>query len=269
MLEIAQTQWLVRHDADDIAYPRRLEQTLEYIHKYPTAGMFYSEADYYPIKRGVAKFRTTKGDPKELYAITKAGYLLAICHPSVTLNIEKTRAVGGYRFNLYVEDIDLWWRMALAYDIRFIPEVTVGVRQNQASSSWQNLEQQAVNALYVQYLLLAALSNLGPHSYDEIYPLLYSFLDRRKFRLKKHLRDANIHLTETHYAKGLLYLSQAFFCSPSAFLQRIHYGLFPRPNVSNGEDPLLLAKKCGELWPEYAKLSLFRGNVQDDRSKCW
>jgi hypothetical protein len=60
--------------------------------------------------------------------LTKAGYLLAICHPTVTLNVAKTTELGGYRFNLHIEDIDLWWRMALKHEIRLIPEETVGFR---------------------------------------------------------------------------------------------------------------------------------------------
>ena len=246
MLQIARTPWLARHDADDIAYPRRFERTVEFIRRYPSAGMFYSDADYYPMKKGQVKFRSTRGDPHKLREITRAGYLLAICHPSVTLNIQKARSVGGYRFDLHVEDVDLWWRMALDFDIHYIPEVLVGMRQNQASSSWRNLEPQAVNALYAQYLLVASLSNLAPRSHEEVYPLLFDMLDRSKLELKRNLRAANFQFSQARHAQGLLSIARAFFSSPAGFFARIHYGLFPQPNVRNGEDPALLLARCGD-----------------------
>jgi glycosyltransferase involved in cell wall biosynthesis len=250
MLELSSTPWLVRQDADDIAYPRRLEQTIEFIRLYPNAGMFYSDADYYPMKKGLGKFRTTQGSPEKLRKMTEEGYLLAICHPSVTLNVEKTLAVGGYRFNLYVEDVDLWWRMALVYDIRFIPEITVGVRQNRMSSSWQNLERQAVNTFYIQYLLVSHLSNLTPRCYEDVYPVLRNLLDPRKFRLRHHLRSANMHLSNARLMQGLVSISRAFLSSPVAFGKRIQYGLFPHPDVANGDSPKELWKKSKELWQE-------------------
>src|SRR5437868_10398358 len=116
--------------------------------------MFYSYARYYAGGRSLGTFRTTEGSPERLRELTQAGYLLAICHPTVTLNVEKTLRCGGYRFNLHVEDLDLWWRLALDSEIRLIPSATVAFRLNSGSLSSRNLESQAISALYIQYLLL-------------------------------------------------------------------------------------------------------------------
>ena len=91
------TGWLIRQDADDISYPTRIERIREGIARHPDAGMFYSLAQYYPAKHSLGFFRCSRGSPQELRQIVKSGYLLSICHPSVTLNVEKTLAVGGYR----------------------------------------------------------------------------------------------------------------------------------------------------------------------------
>src|SRR4029077_2467321 len=159
MLSEARSAWLVRQDADDVSYPHRIKRVAEYIAMKPDAGMFYSLADYYP-KASVGQFRSNRCTPEEFRAIVNCGYLPSICHTSVTLNVEKTLALGGYRFNLHVEDKDLWWRMAIAHDIIFIPEVTVGFRQNFQSVSSVNFVEQSVNALYIQYLLLSHLWKL-------------------------------------------------------------------------------------------------------------
>jgi glycosyltransferase involved in cell wall biosynthesis len=150
MLREVNTPWLTRHDADDIASLDRVAVTKRYIEQFPKGGMFYSDARYYQDGRSVGSFRTTRAAPERLRKITKSGYLLSICHPTVTLNVEKTIAVGGYRFNLHVEDIDLWWRMVLSHDVHYIPKVTAYFRHNTSSVSAANLESQSVNTLKVQ-----------------------------------------------------------------------------------------------------------------------
>lgn len=179
MLAEVRTPWLARHDADDVAYPHRLACAVDYISRYPESGMFYSLAEYYPAA-SVGRFRTTRRNPREIRDLVRSGYLLAICHPTVILNSERARAVGGYRFNLHVEDIDLWWRIALHYDIRFIPEVLTGVRHNPQSLSFANLEEQALSTLYVQYLLISHLWKRKPLAYEQARDALLHLFNPRK-----------------------------------------------------------------------------------------
>ena len=145
MLREVETPWLMRHDADDVALANRVQITRRSIDEFPDAGMFYAEARYYQQGKNLGTFRTTRATPGELREIATKGYLPAICHPTVTLNVDKTMAAGGYRFDLHIEDIDLWWRMALYHDIRYIPEITTFFRHNSASVSASNLEDQTVN----------------------------------------------------------------------------------------------------------------------------
>src|ERR1700722_15113695 len=181
MLSEAKSQWLVRQDADDVSYPHRLSRIAEFIGKHPEAGMFHSLADYYP-SASFGQFRSNQGTPQELREVVHSGYLLSICHTSVTLNVEKTLAVGGYRFNLHVEDNDLWWRMAMVHDIRFIPEATVGFRQNVQSISSVNLVEQSLNVLYIQYLLLSHLWKLEPLPIETVRAALGRMIHMPKLR---------------------------------------------------------------------------------------
>jgi glycosyltransferase involved in cell wall biosynthesis len=104
MLAEVRTPWLARHDADDVAYPQRLARNLEYINRYPQSGMFCSLAEYYP--RGCyGQFRATRGDPRRFRDLVMSGYLPAVCHPTVTLNVERAmwRTLtfgGGWHFSM-------------------------------------------------------------------------------------------------------------------------------------------------------------------------
>ena len=250
MLEETHTPWLVRHDADDIAFPERLALTNEHISRYPEAGMFYSLARYFQDGRVFGTFRTTSATPKGLRDLTNSGHLLAICHPAVTLNVPKTMNLGGYRFNLHVEDVDLWWRMALRFDIRLIPAATVAVRHNAASVSAKNFERQCINTLFVQYLLLSHLWKLTPLPYEQAARRLRVLVNRRQVRFRENTRRTNISLSQKQYFAAAKHACMALGASPSHLLKRVLYEFHPEAAVVNGEDPKRFRTHQELLWPE-------------------
>jgi glycosyltransferase involved in cell wall biosynthesis len=249
MLEEATTPWLVRHDADDLAFPERLALTVDAIQNHPDAGMFYSFARYCQDERIFGTFRTTSASPEQLRELTRAGHLLAICHPSVTLNVAKTTDLGGYRFNLHVEDIDLWWRMALKYDIQLIPVATVAVRHNAASVSARNFERQCINTLFVQYLLLSHLWNLSPLPYEQAARRLGVLVNRKQVRFRENTRLTNISLSQKQYFAAAKHAFLAVGASPSHLLKRVLYEFRPEAAVVNGDDPKRFREHEELLWP--------------------
>ena len=250
MLREVNTPWLVRHDADDIAFPQRLAITANYVERFPDAGMFYSYARYYQDGRVFGTFRSTTATPEELRELTRSGQLLAICHPTATLNVEKAIAAGGYRFNLHVEDIDLWWRMALAYDIQLIPEATLAVRHNLASVSAQNFERQCINTLFIQYLLLSHLWQMTPLPYETVYSRLSVLVDRRQIRFRENTRLTNICLSRKRYAEALKHACLAFMTSPLHLVVRVLYELRPNAPVTNGAATERFREQRDLLWPQ-------------------
>lgn len=249
MLHEVNTPWLVRHDADDIAYPDRIKLTAEYVDKHPEAGMLYSHATYYHNGRHFSKFRTTIGSPAFLRSLTHAGYLLSICHPSVVLNVDKTLSIGGYRFNRFIEDIDLWWRMALRYDIILISDFTVSVRHNMTSVSHLNLHHQVINTLYIQYLLLSHLQGYDPLPYNRISTLLAGMVDTRHLRFRATMRRATAYAGNNNYCLALLYALKAFCVSPFHFYKRLLYEFGHTTFATNGVDPKLFNNRKSLLWP--------------------
>ena len=264
MLEETSTPWLVRQDADDIAFPDRLSVTADYAQRFPEAGMFYSYARFCQGDRIFGQFRTTTASPDELRGLTQQGYLLAMCHPAVTLNVDKTRRAGGYRFDLYVEDVDLWWRMALAYDVRLIPVATVACRHNSDSVSARNFERQCINTLFVQYLLLSHLWELKPLPYQVASPRLHRLLNHRQMYCRKNARRTNISLSNKQHMSALGFACRAFLASPGHLLRRVLYEFNPTKAVVNGENPELFANQKSFLWPQPEKLLTFPANISSE-----
>jgi glycosyltransferase involved in cell wall biosynthesis len=249
MLKEARTPWLVRLDADDVCRNGRLAIAAEAVQKYPHAGMFYSRAALHQHAGITAQSRSTEGSPRDLRDLTRSGYLLAICHVSTTLNIAKTRSLGGYRFNLHVEDLDLWWRMALHYDIVFLPKVTVDIRLNEGSSCISNLQKLSANTLYIQYLLLSNLWNLPSFPYEQVIPHLAKMVDKQYVAYREQMWKAGSHLGRSQYREALPHLARAVLHSPGHFLRRLQYPLRPNPMIRVGESPQAFRKLNDQLWP--------------------
>lgn len=248
LLHEARTPWLVRQDADDVSYSRRMEKLLESIAKHPEAGLIYSLADYHPHERCAGRFRCSRGTPEELRATVESGYLLSICHSTVALNVEKALGVGGYRMDLHAEDADLWWRMARQHEVRCVPEVLVGFRQNPGSVSAQHAEEQQVAGLYVQYLLLSELWGLRPRPLEQVAHTLNRFPRPSGLAAKESLRRWNMNRAEGRRLRGVGALLRAVWESPAYVAGRIH-DEFRRSGMANGAPPLWFAERKELLWP--------------------
>jgi len=247
LLEEAHAPWLVRLDADDVAHPERLALVAEAIKRHPAAGMFYSRADHYGHASAIAPARSTEGTTAELREITRAGYLLSIVHSSVALNVAETRALGGYRFDLHVEDLDLWWRMALRHDIVFIPQVTVQYRLNQESVCIGALQELAANTLFAQYLLLSHLWGLEPQPYESVVAALDAMVDRSRLAYREQMWRAAAHLSAHQSLRSVPHLVRALLLSPAQFIRRAAYPL-GKNIVRRGEDPQRFRRIQGQLW---------------------
>ena len=249
MLLETKTKWLVRQDADDISYPTRIERLLERTTRHEDAGMFYSLAEYYPPGRSLGLFRCSRGSPQLLRHVVQSGYLLSICHPSVALSVEKTLAIGGYRDFPHAEDADLWWRMALRYDVQFLPEVLIGFRQNPSSVSSRNAYLQELHGLYIQYLLISHLSGRDPLPLAAISPLLENAIPSARLAAKQHLRGLNMHLAARRYGSALAACLRTVLASPAYLLNRLRDEYFPGGVIANGISPDLFYCRKEAFWP--------------------
>jgi len=249
MLRECATPWLVRLDADDIALPHRLAVVSDAIERQPDAGMFYSRAKHHDHANAVSLVRSSEGTPSQLREQTLRGYLLSICHSSVVWNVQKTLDAGGYRFDYNVEDLDLWWRMALRHDIVFLPDVTVAYRLNNTSLCINNLRDVARNSLFAQYLLLSHLGGRPARSYSEVRPVLDCMLDERRLQYREQMWQAAICMSNRQFKQAARHAMTAAITSPTRFLDRCSYPLRQNKMILVGESPSKFQNVSDLLWP--------------------
>lgn len=247
LLAETRTPWLIRQDADDVSWPRRIEILLSAIRAWPDAGLIYSLAHYHPAEKCAGKFRCSRGTPEQLRSTVERGYLLSICHSTAALHVERARAAGGYRMDIHAEDADLWWRIARRFPIRCIPEPLVGFRQHPGSISALHAEQQQLAGLYVQYLLLSDLWGFVPRPLPLVAETLRRFLQPSRIAAKESLRQLNIHLSQGRRLRAAGAFAQAVCRSPRFVFERIRDELWPSA-ISNGVPPRLFQERKDLLW---------------------
>ncbi len=211
--------------------------------------MFYSRAKHHQHASAVSLTRSSEATPSELRAQTQMGYLLSICHSSVVLNVRKALSLGGYRFNLQIEDVDLWWRMALAYEIVFIPEITVAYRLNTGSICATHLAELECHTLFAQYLLLSQLWDMKPLPYSQVHAVLQSFLHQRRMIYREQMWRAAILLSARKHGQAACRMVVAACTAPIRFLQRSLNPLCRPSMIRIVEPPQAYRKRCDQLWP--------------------
>jgi len=251
MLGDCSTPWLVRQDADDIAYPHRMRVVAEHVSRFPSAGMFHTFADHYCGGPRLGRMACTRGGPDVHRNIVRAGYLLGIAHPTAVLNVKKTLAIGGYRPEIVAtEDADLWWRMALNFDIRLIEESTINIRLAPAGNTSRNLLKQTQEALYVQYLLLSHLWGPDPIPMESFGPLIAPLIDRRRLRYRERIRRAAVATAEHQRVRSAGEFLIAGAISPGDLFERVSRPIRRSAAVvAYGLDPRKFAARSQEFWP--------------------
>ena len=129
----ARSEWIARMDADDVALPERLAVQARFIEERPetlvvSSHMACIDADGLPI--GVQRGPT---EHAEIERRLLAGQN-TINHPTVVMRREAVARAGRYRREYeWVEDADLWLRLARLGPIAAIPQVLLKYRLHEGS----------------------------------------------------------------------------------------------------------------------------------------
>ena len=111
-LQVAQTTWIARMDADDIAVPNRLEMQLKYINDNPEVDIL---GGYVTDINENGEIVSERRFPISNQEIHKLVWTCPIFHPTVMLRREAILKVGSYSPKLRKrQDYELWFRCVAA-----------------------------------------------------------------------------------------------------------------------------------------------------------
>lgn len=132
-IELAKGEYIIPMDCDDISLPERIEKLVNFMEKNPEVGVcgaFYEEfGENVPSK--IVKNPTNSDD-------IKAALFFFCAIPNVACIIRK-KYLNKYnlrydnQFRFLAEDLDLWFRCGLHFELANLPEILVKYRRNESS----------------------------------------------------------------------------------------------------------------------------------------
>lgn len=152
-----QAEFIARHDADDNAYPERLERQLTFMLANPQC-VAVSAAARHIDARGIPLGSVGRGAPPEdadADAIpAREPYLI---HPFLMARRDSILKIGGYRHVYHSEDTDLYWRLRELGSLHNLPDILGEYRLHDNSISGQSIENGRIMALSSQLSAISAL----------------------------------------------------------------------------------------------------------------
>jgi glycosyltransferase involved in cell wall biosynthesis len=147
-LSVSRGRYIVRMDADDIAYPQRIVRQLAFMEAHPDiVGCGTWVRMVWRDGRPIFTYRTPEKHDDILRQLLN-GNGGAMIHPATAFRREALLHVGGYRQEaIWFEDLDLYLRLAQVGRLANIPEVLLDYRQhlssvNQSEKKWRQLSYQ-------------------------------------------------------------------------------------------------------------------------------
>ncbi len=139
---IAKAPLICRMDCDDIALPDRLQIQATFMRHHPTCtvvggAILEIDADGDPLS--VAQLPQQHDEIVDRLLHRKTGHF----HPTTMIRAESLQAVGGYRAKYqWVEDHDLWLRLAQRGKLANLPSTLLCYRQHAESVCWRRCTEQ-------------------------------------------------------------------------------------------------------------------------------
>lgn len=128
-------------DADDIAYPQRLEMQIAYLEKHPMVALVGSHLDYIDAEGEFLYSEKPGQRPCEPAALRWELLRRACILPSTATGRTKVLIdAGGFPQQMhYAEDHDLWCRIAVNHDLAIMPERLVAYRHHPNQATFKKI----------------------------------------------------------------------------------------------------------------------------------
>jgi glycosyltransferase involved in cell wall biosynthesis len=133
-LQACRADLVARMDADDVAYPRRLERQAAYLRLHPEVGVAACQVESFPadqVRLGLQIYLQWQNALLSDADIRREMFVESpLAHPSVMFRKAMVEQAGGYQDHGWAEDYDLWLRLYLAGAcFAKLPEVLLAWRE--------------------------------------------------------------------------------------------------------------------------------------------
>lgn len=238
MIDMVETEYIARMDADDISLPDRLHKQSDFLDSHPEIAVVGTRGGYIRGRNqaagiGFGRYRRPlsyappMADPPYWNPLEDDGILI---HSTVMMRTEHLKKVGAYPDMVPGQDLALWHRMANAgMRLANMDEMLLLSRVARSGISSSNLTRQYHAWCYTAYHSKCVISGETPMSlgeYAKSHPLppnQLSFLEA-----KAALRNSMADILAGKWLVGTVRFVLAFIRCPSLVLSKIR-GRLKRP----------------------------------------
>jgi len=222
----ARGEYIARQDADDISLLNRFEEQLRYLEQHPEVSLLGTSI--YRIDSGGdvtgKRIALAKPTTKDMFKGNQ------FSHGSVMFKRQVIDNVGGYNeLFRYVQDYELWLRIAKHYEVRNLTRILYKLRSHDRNVRFTNGEE---SALYGILAIKLAKENLEGEILEDINEKgkrsLYPYLSKNeeivvhKARASLHVDNGNIKLAREEYRK--IFSLTPFDFENDINIMRSHFG---------------------------------------------
>jgi len=226
-LELCETEYYARMDADDVSHRERLARQLHHLQLHSAIGLLSTQIRFLVGRREIA------GPPKplrhrEIGALLIRG-VYAVCHPSVMMRVSVANAIGGYRIAGAGQDLDFFLRIHEASEVENLPDALHLMRIHCGSIN-------AVAQEHVQLGRAYAVECALRRRHGQPEPTLADFRDawQRRGCPRRVLdaidrwsvvqyRKALVEMGQSRHVLGSLRLALTASCRPGALWRRVRH----------------------------------------------
>lgn len=149
-LAAARGEFIARMDADDWVTPNRFERQVAFLREHPDHVCVGSFFNYMDASGALVKWNPRETDPAAIERTLLAGDGGALIHPVILLRRDALEKTGFYRVEAqWVEDLDLYLRLAQVGRLSNVPEVLLHYRYHSQSVNFTRNEGRLQRKLWV------------------------------------------------------------------------------------------------------------------------
>ena len=231
-MSMAQHDWLVRMDADDISLPNRLERQIAYLKQNPdvrVASCFGFYIDGNSRILGKTYHDLTTKSAFERYLAN--GEAIGLLHPGVIMYKPIVLSVGGYRGRFWpADDIDLWNRLAERGHLILVqPEYLIKYRVHLGSITVRRHLDSRLKYEWARECMWRRRAGQKEITYEEFLyemnskPLLSRINKKRKMYAKYYYKTAGYYYAIKNYGRFLFHIGAAALLQPTYTLPKLYH----------------------------------------------
>ena len=149
-LAIAKGEFVARMDADDFSQPERFAQQITFLRQNPNCVCVGTAFNYMDSRSALIKWNPRETDHTVLEKQLLTGDGGSLIHPTIMLRRSAVVRAGGYRSEAqWVEDLDLYLRLAQIGQLANLPDVLLNYRYHTESVNFTRNEGRHLRKLWV------------------------------------------------------------------------------------------------------------------------